>query len=164
MLYEEDIAYAPGSQVYYSASNLLDDEASRIAGEVLYCRTTSSNNTDKVKEMVEFLQNEQNHLKANNADAECIAKIHATLIKLDTKVSVDRTILKQTGIGHIVKSISKLLAKLNNKGAELAANLVEKWRSQIAQPQFYYTLLILGENNENHLVEDVMPSHIKLIS
>ncbi|KAL3797207.1 hypothetical protein ACHAWO_000636 [Cyclotella atomus] len=164
MLYEEDIAYAPGSQVYYSASNLLDDEASRIAGEVLYCRTTSSNNTDKVKEMVEFLQNEQNHLKANNADAECVAKIHATLIKLDTKVSVDRTILKQTGIGHIVKSISKLLAKLNNKGAELAANLVEKWRSQIAQPQFYYTLLILGENNENHLVEDVMPSHIKLIS
>jgi hypothetical protein len=82
------------SQLHYSASNLLDDEASRIAGEVFNCCTTSSNNTNKLKEMCELLLNEQNHLKENNADAECIARIHAILLKLDTKVSIDRTILK----------------------------------------------------------------------
>jgi hypothetical protein len=72
MLYEEDIFYAPGSPVYYFASELLDDEASRIAGEILYCRiTTSSDNTKEVKEMTELLQDEQKYLKASNADAEC---------------------------------------------------------------------------------------------
>jgi hypothetical protein len=163
MLYEEDIVYAPGSLVYYSASKLPDDEASRTAGEVLYCSTTtSSNNVNKVKELSELLQNEQNHLKANNADVECSKRIRAILLKLDTGVFIDRLILQQTGVVRSLKSLFKLLTNLNDEGAELAANLIEKWISQIAHPQFYYTLLIYGQNGENQLVEDVTPSHIKL--
>lgn len=163
MLYEEDIVYAPGSLVYYSSSKLPDDEANRTAGEVLYCSTTtSSNNVNKVKELAKLLQNEQKHLKANNADVECSKRIRAILLKLDTGVFIDRLILQQTGVVRSVKSLSKLLTNPNDEGAELAANLIEKWRSQIAHPQFYYTLLTYGQNGENQLVEDVTPSHIKL--
>jgi hypothetical protein len=68
MLHEEDIVYAPGSPVYYFASKLLDDEASRIAGEVLYCRTTtSSDNAKAVKEytLLTFGQNDKNQVMEN---------------------------------------------------------------------------------------------------
>jgi hypothetical protein len=68
LLYEEDIVYAPGSPVYYFASKLLDDEASRIAGEVLYCRTTtSSDNAKAVKEytLLAFGQNDKNQVVEN---------------------------------------------------------------------------------------------------
>lgn len=161
LLLEEEIAYAPGSHVYYSPSGSFDDDASRAYGEVLYCRTNSSDNTNEVKEINVSLKNEHISLKSNITDAGCIERIHIILQKLDKEIFIDRSILKETGIGRTIKSISKLLKTNDKEVASFAIRLIEKWRAQIARPQLLYSLLIFGDKNEIQLKEDVPFSHIK---
>ena len=165
LLFEEDLAYAPGLQVYYSPSGLINDEASRARGEVLYCRTTSSNDDmNFVKKLSVAVQNELTCLKSKNSDAECINRVRVLLHKLNTEVMINRSILKETGIGRTIKSISKVVAKADNETASSATQLIEKWKSQIARPQIYYSLLVFGDNNEIQLAENVPRTHIKIMN
>jgi hypothetical protein len=155
LLFEEQLAYAPKTPIFYSSSGLLEDKTGRRSGEILYCRTNPCGDLDKVQSISESLKHEQSQLKSNDDNSESIERIRVFLIKLDSEVLINRFILKETGIGRTVKSISKLLAKRNDTGSVLATELIEKWRSQISHPQFYYTIMLSGENHEIQMVEDV---------
>eukprot|EP00956_Cyclotella_meneghiniana_P007615 scaffold10237_cov71-Cyclotella_meneghiniana.AAC.21 len=161
LFYEEELAYATHSPVYYLPPETPENQ---FCGKILYCRANPCENAnlDKVKAICEFLQNERCSLKSNITDIECIGRINALLSILDSEVTIDRVILKDTGVGRLVKSISKLLTKANVEGAKAATNLIDKWRLQIARPQFYYAILITGENNELRVIEDVPSDQVKL--
>lgn len=161
LFYEENLAYATHSLVYYLSP---ETPVNQFCGEILYCRANPCGHTnlDKIKTICESLQNERCSLKSKIRDVECIGRINALLSRLDSEVIIDRSILQDTGIGRIVKSISKLLANANDKGAEAATNLIDKWKSQIARPQFYYTLLITVDDNELRIIQDVPSNQVRL--
>eukprot|EP00804_Cyclotella_cryptica_P019818 CCRYP_017030-RA/>CCRYP_017030-RA protein AED:0.08 eAED:0.34 QI:235/0.66/0.5/1/0.66/0.5/4/0/1080 len=160
----EELAYAPGCQVYYLSSGRLEEEVSLAHGEILYCRTSHHGNLNKVKGLGENLRNEKNHLKSHDTDKACRERIRDLLLKLDTDVVIDRRTLKQTGIGRTVKSVSNMLANLNDEGVVSAKKLIEKWKSQIAFPRFYYTILIYSSDgsDEIRVLQDISSTKIKL--
>jgi hypothetical protein len=162
LLFEEELAYAPKTPIFYSSSGLLEDKTVRRSGEILYCRTNPCGDLDKVQSISESLKHEHSQMKSNGNNSESIERIRVFLLKLDSEVSINRFILKETGIGRTIKSISKLLAKRNDTGSVLATELIEKWRSQISRPQLYYTIMLFDENHEIQMIEDVPSSCIKL--
>lgn len=164
LLNEEELAYAPGCPVYYSSSGRFENEINLAHGEILCCRTSHRGNYNTAKGLGENLQKELDCLKLHVTDKACHERIRDLLLKLDTEVVIDRTILEQTGIGRTVKSVSKRLANICDEGVTSAKKIIEKWRSQITVSQFYYTMLIFcsGGSDETLVLQDISSTKVKL--
>ena len=161
LFHETELAYAPNTPVYYSSTGSFEKETDRLCGEVLYCRINPRRDLGKINDIRKELKNELQCLKSNSNDEACTKRIHTLLTKLDNEVSINRSILKETGIGRTVKSLSKVLDGVNGE-ASSATKLIEKWKSQIARPQFYYMVLISGDSHNLQILEDVPSARIKI--
>jgi hypothetical protein len=144
---------------------VFEDNCSLSRREVLYCRTNNNDNLKLVSDLRDELKSAQHQLRNDTKDQKCLERVRNLLQRLDSAdVSIDRPVLKQTGIGKPVKSVSKLLATINERDAAVATSLIEKCRSQMDVPQFYYTLLIFGNDKTDDIqvLNDVPAVNIKL--